>query len=238
MIDLSIIIVNYNVKEFLLNLLDSLQKASKKISCEIIVVDNNSNDKSIEAVNKKYPSVIYLILGETHPAVRRKEGEAYRLELSQLIKKLRLEKYVKFYDQYLSVNGLIDFLKATDIYLSSSINPHQAVSGTLSYALGTGRAVISTEFAQAREIITPKLGRLVPIKNSQAITTALLELLNEENKLKQMHRQAYEATRPMLWSNVTQEYSNLLTQIVLPPLNLKHLRQMIKLLNEELYIIK
>lgn len=182
--------------------------------------------KALPEVIKKYPSVFYLILGQTHPSVRRKEGEKYRLELSRLVTKLHLKAHVKFYDQYLDLDDLMEFLKATDIYVSTSINPNQAVSGTLSYALGAGRAVISTEFAQAKEIITPETGRLVPIEDTLAITAALIDLLSDENALKVMHQRAYDVTRPMLWENVAKEYSNLLAQVVLPPINLRHLKKM------------
>lgn len=179
--------------------------------------------KALPEVIKKYPSVLYLILGETHPVIRRAEGEKYRIELASLIKKLGLKKYVKFYDQYLSLADLIEFLKATDIYIATSTNPNQAVSGTFSYALGTGRAVISTEFAQAKEIITPEVGRLVPIKNSPALTAALLDLLSDKQRLRTMNHTAYKITRPMLWSNVAEQYVDLLTRTVIPDINLKHL---------------
>lgn len=177
-------------------------------------------------VVKKYPFVKYLILGETHPAIRRKEGERYRLELSKLVTKLHLKKQVKFYDQYLNLTDLLEFLEATDIYISTSINPNQAVSGTLSYAMGMGRAVISTEFAQSKEIVTVATGRLVPIRNSPAFTQALLDLLKNDEELKTMHINAYDATRSMLWSNVAREYASLLFQVVLPPIQLTHLRKM------------
>ena len=182
--------------------------------------------QSLPQVIKKYPSIRYLIIGETHPDVRRKEGETYRLELGRLVTDLGLNKHVKFYDQYLDLTDLIEFLKATDVYISSSINPNQAVSGTLSYALGTGRAVISTQFAQALEIVTPDIGRLVPIKDFSSYTVALLDLLGDKSKLKKMHRQAYDTTRSMLWNKVAEEYSNLLAQVVLPPINLRHLKKM------------
>lgn len=182
--------------------------------------------KALPKVIKKHPRLLYLILGETHPVVRRSEGESYRNELARLIQKLNLENNVKFYDQYLSLPDLLEFLKATDIYISPSINPHQAVSGTLSYALGTGRAVISTEFAQAKEIVTPDTGKLVPIKDARAVSNALLELLSNPEKLKEMHHNAYVLTRSMLWSNVAKRYSALLTQYVLPPMNLTHLTNM------------
>jgi glycosyltransferase involved in cell wall biosynthesis len=182
--------------------------------------------RALPEVVKKYPSVLYLIIGRTHPAVRHREGESYRLKLSKLVTELGLENHVKFYDHYLNLADLLEFLKATDIYISTSINPDQAVSGTLSYALGAGRAVISTNFTQAKEIVTPELGRLVPIKDSPAVTIAILDLLSNKNRLLKMHRSAYDATRSMLWSHVAEEYSHLLTQVVLPPINLRHLRLM------------
>ena len=182
--------------------------------------------QALPAVIQKHPNIQYLILGRTHPAIRRLEGEKYRNELSDLTAQLNLKNHVKFFDQYLDLDDLIEFLKATDIYISTSINPNQAVSGTLSYALGSGRAVISTQFVQAKEIVTPNIGRLVPIKNSSAFTTALLDLLSDESALKKMHQSAYEVTRPMLWKNVAKEYSDLLAQVVLPPMNLNHLKRM------------
>jgi len=215
----------------------STESAKKKLKLKNLTILSTfgllSRGKGIEyviqalpEVAKKYPSLKYLVLGGTHPAVRRKEGEKYRLKLSKLVTKLKLKDHVRFYDKYLDLDDLIEFLKATDIYISTSINPNQAVSGTLSYALGSGRAVISTAFAQSKEIITPETGRLVAIKDSTAITTALLDLLSDEHKLKEMHKAAYDTTRPMLWSNVARQYSDLLTQVVLPPLNLRHLKHM------------
>lgn len=181
---------------------------------------------ALPAVIKKYPSVLYLILGETHPVIRRSEGEKYRFQLAQLITKLGLKNYVKFYDQYFNLPDLFEFLKATDIYISSSTNPHQAVSGTLSYALGTGRAVISTEFAQAKEILTPDNGRLIPIRNSPALTHAVLDLLGDEKRLLRMHLNAYKKTRPMLWSNVARQHLELLERIVIPFIKIDHLINM------------
>lgn len=177
-------------------------------------------------VIKKYPEVLYLILGETHPVIRRSEGEKYRIELAKLIKKLELEEHVKFYDQYFSLPDLFEFLKATDVYIATSTNPNQAVSGTLSYALGTGRAVISTEFAQAKEIVTNDNGRLVPIRNSPALTEAILDLLGDEKRLMDMYKDAYKKTRPMLWSNVVGQYLDLLERMVVPSIKIDHLLNM------------
>lgn len=182
--------------------------------------------RALPAVVAKHPTVLYLILGETHPAVQRSEGEKYRKELIRLTSKLQLTAHVKFFDQYLSLEELLEYLKASDIYLSTSINPDQVVSGTLSYALGSGRAVVSTAFSQAKEILEPSCGRLVPIKNSAAFSDAINELLENHQALMSMHKNAYKSTRSMLWSSVAKEYALLLTQIILPPLNLTHFKTM------------
>jgi len=182
--------------------------------------------RALPKIVKSHPDILYLILGETHPVVRRHEGESYRIELEKLVSRLHLESHVKFYDQYLSLGDLLEFLNATDIYISTSCDPNQTVSGTLSYALGAGRAVISTRFTQALEIVTKDTGRLVSVKDSDAYTTALEQMLSDKIALARMHRNAYDMTRPMLWSNVALQYSKLLTQFILPPLNLTHFKQM------------
>lgn len=167
---------------------------------------------ALPAVIKKYPSILYLVLGETHPVIRRKEGEKYRLELVALVEKLHLEKHVRFYDQYLSLHDLLEFLQATDIYISPSINPNQTVSGTLSYAVGAGRTVISTRFTHAKELVTSDIGRLVPVKDSLAFSVAIEDLLHNTEKLRSMERYAYDTSRPMLWSNVARKYTNLISK--------------------------
>jgi len=182
--------------------------------------------KALPAVIKKHSTILYLILGETHPVIRRREGEEYRVELINLVKTLGLKKHVKFYDQYLTLPDLFSFLKATDIYISSSTNPNQAVSGTLSYALGSGRAVISTQFAQSKEIVTSDIGRLVPIQDSASFTGAILDLLSDKQKLKQMHMNAFEKTRSMLWSNVAKQYIDLFNRTIIPTLKTDHLQRM------------
>ena len=182
--------------------------------------------QALHPVIKKYPNLQYLVLGETHPVVRRLEGEQYRNELTELVTRLNLTSHVKFYDQYLNLADLLAYLKATDVYICASVNPNQAVSGTLSYALGTGRAVISTDFPQASEVITQRIGRLVPVRNSPALTWAILDLLKRPVQLEQMHQHAYAITRPMLWSNIAREYLLLLNAPILPPLVLTHLTHM------------
>ena len=120
--------------------------------------------------------------------------------------------FVSFYNEYVSLDSLHQFLRAADIYISTSLDPNQAVSGTLSYALGTGRPVISTPFAQAAEIITPQSGLLVNFKDPASYTEALLALLKDPLRREQLGKNAYFRTRNMTWDNVALEYSKLFSE--------------------------
>lgn len=157
-------------------------------------------------VVKRFPSVKYLVIGATHPDVLKKEGEAYRNELTERVKNLGLEKNVVFYNQYLSTDELLGFLEATDVYVALPLDPNQAVSGTLSYALGAGRPVVSTSFAQAREDVTPDVGVLVDFRNSDQVRDALITLLDDKKKREEMGKNAYFRTRKMEWRNVVLSY--------------------------------
>ena len=188
--------------------------------------------EALPEVVKKYPNVIYLIIGATHPEVLKKEGEAYRNELMQKVIDLGLEKNIVFYNQYLSTNELLMFLKATDIYLSLPLDPNQAVSGTLSYALGAGRPVVSTAFAQAKEDVTPEVGMLVDFRKPEEVRDALLRLLENPKELVYMGERAYFRTRRMEWRNVIISYMREYIALVpflgkkeknLPKIKLRHI---------------
>lgn len=190
--------------------------------------------ESLPEVVKRFPDLIYLILGATHPVVARQEGEVYRTSLEQKVKELGLEKNVLFYNKYFPLHELLEFLKATDIYIAPPQNPNQAVSGTLSYALGTGRPVISTAFKQAQEYITQDVGTLVDFNSSQGFTAALLDMLQDRGRLLALGKNAYFKTRHSTWQNVAIEYSKIFSLLspafsaeseekMVPPLKLDHL---------------
>jgi glycosyltransferase involved in cell wall biosynthesis len=166
----------------------------------------------IEALPKiveKFPNLIYLIIGETHPNVRKHEGEEYRNFLNDKIKELGLEKHVKFYNKYVTLHEIIQYLKATDIYISSNKEPHQITSGTLSYAMGCGRAIISTPFLHAKDIINEKRGLLVDFENSESFKESILHLLKNPSLRKEMEKESYFYTRHMIWPNVAIHYCDL-----------------------------
>jgi len=167
---------------------------------------------ALPEVVKKFPNCIYIIFGATHPVILSKEGESYRNFLIQKIWDLGLYEYVKLYNRYFPLTELLHFLKATDIYISPSLDPNQAVSGTLSYALGIGRLVISTAFSQAKEVVTDDVGILVDFRNPQAYTDAILRLLEDENLRSQLEKNAYFRTRYMIWPNVAVQYARVFSE--------------------------
>ncbi|MBI4283600.1 MAG: glycosyltransferase [Chloroflexi bacterium] len=167
---------------------------------------------ALPQVVKKFPDFVYIIVGATHPDVLRDEGESYRNFLIDKVYSLGLYDHVKLYNRYFPVNELLHFLEATDIYISTSLEPRQAVSGTLSYALGMGRPVISTAFAQAKEIVTEEVGMVVDFRNPQAYAEAILQLLEDEEYRQQLGRNAYFRTRNMTWPNVALQYAKVFAE--------------------------
>ncbi|MFA4992254.1 MAG: glycosyltransferase, partial [Candidatus Omnitrophota bacterium] len=168
--------------------------------------------EALPKVVKAYPDLIYVILGVTHPNVLKEEGENYRNFLVQKIHDLKLSSHVNFYNEYVSLDELLHFLRAADIYIATSLNPNQAVSGTLSYALGSGRPVISTPFAQARELITSETGILVNFRDPDSYAEAIMRLLKDPSMREQLGKNAYFRTRNMTWENVALEYSKLFSR--------------------------
>lgn len=190
-----------------------------------------SKDKGIEdiiqalpAIIKEYPNILYLVIGATHPHVLNYDGESYRNFLTNEIERLGLKNHVRFYNKYIALEEIIQYLKATDIYISAARNPHQSVSGTLSYALGCGRAVISTPTEYAKHIIkNGDNGLLVHFRNPSSIACALKELLSDEKRLTAMHQNAFASTRHMTWSNVANAHMKIYKKIATIPTTEKKL---------------
>ena len=165
--------------------------------------------RALPKIIQKFPNVIYLVIGETHPNVQKKQGEKYRNFLEREVGRLGLENNVRFFNKYMTLEEIVRFLQATDIYISPSIDKKQSVSGTLSYALGCGRAVVSAQTEYARHIINGKNGILVRPKDSGEIEKSVIRLISDEKTSKDMSVEAYKDTRPMIWSNVAQSYLKL-----------------------------
>ncbi len=170
--------------------------------------------ESLIEVVKKYPNILYLIIGETHPVVRKKEGEKYRNFLEEKVKEFNLEKNVKFYNRYMKLEEIVKFLLATDIYISSNLDPNQIVSGTLAYAVACGRAIISTPFLYAKDIIAPERGLLVKFRDTNSYTNALIKILSNPLLKEEMERNNYSFSRCMIWPNVAIATYNVFKRVI------------------------
>ncbi len=157
-------------------------------------------------VVKDHPDALYLVLGQTHPNVRAYEGESYRQSLMALVEQMGLQDNVRFVNSYLSQDMLLRYLSATDIYITPYPNPGQISSGTLTYAMASGCAVVSTPYLYAQEMLADGRGVLVPFRNPQAIAEALNRLLGDENYRQQLRRKAYQYTRHMTWNSVGAQF--------------------------------
>ena len=162
--------------------------------------------RALPDVVRAHPDVLYLIIGQTHPGVRAHEGEAYRNQLQDLVRELRLQANVEFVDRYLSLPQLMEYLLATDTYVIPYLNPTQIVSGTLAYAMGSGKAVISTPFIHAREVLAHGNGVLVPFKDSPAMTHAINNLLDHPTVRHEMEQRAFAFSRSWTWPAVAEQY--------------------------------
>jgi glycosyltransferase involved in cell wall biosynthesis len=162
--------------------------------------------RALPAVVKEHPDVVYMVVGATHPHVRRTVGEAYRTSLQRLARELGVEKNLMFQNRFVELSELCEFLGAADVYVTPYNSPTQIVSGTLAYALGTGNAVISTPYWYAEEMLADGRGRLVDFGDSDAIAAEMLDLLSDDLKRDTMRKAAYQWSRRMLWSEVAQRY--------------------------------
>ncbi|MBN1773925.1 MAG: glycosyltransferase family 4 protein [Deltaproteobacteria bacterium] len=208
-----------------------------------------SPNKGIEYAIEALPAlvaaradVVYLVVGATHPHLRRREGEAYRLSLARLARERNVAGHLMFHDRFVSKDELVEFLGAADVYLTPYLSEAQSTSGTLAYAAGMGKAVVSTPYWHAQELLAEDRGVLVPFRDAAALATATLELLDNHARRHAMRKRAYLMGRAMVWPRVAQSYMESFTQPepvdrragrpavaasdVLPPLNLSHLLRM------------
>jgi glycosyltransferase involved in cell wall biosynthesis len=154
----------------------------------------------------EFPDVVYIVLGATHPHELAERGEAYRLSLEILAKKNKVEKSVIFYNRFVELEELKEFIGAADLYITPYLNEAQITSGTLAYTFGAGKAVVSTPYWHATELLAEDRGVLVPFGDSSAIGRAVCGLLRDPNHRNAIRKNAYRLGRDMVWSNVARLY--------------------------------
>lgn len=205
--------------------------------------------EALPEIVKQHPDVVYLILGATHPRLVAREGERYRLKLERLADDLGVKDNVIFYNRYVSLDNLKEFIGATDIYLTPYLGEAQITSGTLAYVFGAGKAVVSTPYWHAQELLADGHGILVPFRDPAAIARAVCALLDDPARMAQIRRDAYALGREMIWPEVAKRYLEVFHEIYaarkkttprlapsrlgptsrhyeLPPLRLDHLLRM------------
>ncbi len=170
---------------------------------------NKGIENVIQALPKvlaKHKNVVYIVAGATHPHILRREGDAYRTYLQTLAKELGVESQVIFHNRFVSPEEMVEFIGVADIYITPYRNEAQVVSGTLAYAVGAGKAIISTPYWHAIELLDDRRGALVPFANPDAIAQKTLELLNTPAIRHAMRKRAYLYARDMVWKKAAQGY--------------------------------
>ena len=203
---------------------------------------------ALPEIVSSHPDVLYFVVGATHPHWKAENGEDYRLRLHLRAKELGVADNIVFHDRFLERDELLEFIRAADIYVTPYLNEAQIVSGTLAYALGAGKAVVSTPYWHAEEMLADGRGRLVPFRDSGALARSINGLLDHPEERLAMRRAAYEYCRPMEMNQMGRRYLKVFAKAVardrptrldvpaldtlshhekrLPQINLKHLRLM------------
>jgi glycosyltransferase involved in cell wall biosynthesis len=161
---------------------------------------------ALPAILAKHQNVVFIILGATHPHVIKNEGETYRLSLQWLAHEKGVEGQVIFYNRFVSLEELVKFISVADIYITPYLDAAQITSGTLAYTVGAGKAVISTPYWYAKELLAEERGVLVPFRDPEALANQVIDLLDNDTKRHTMRKKAYMYGRKMIWSHVAQLY--------------------------------
>ena len=170
--------------------------------------------RALSSLVKKEPRILYLIIGETHPEVRKTEGERYRKRLIRLVDELQLGKHVRFYNRFISKRELIRYLQATDIYITPYVGRNQISSGTLVYALGTGKAIISTPYLHAEEALADGRGLLCKFRSPSSIAECINRLIEDTELRFSLERKAYAYSRNFTWPKVAEKYVKLFNHLL------------------------
>jgi glycosyltransferase involved in cell wall biosynthesis/CBS domain-containing protein len=165
--------------------------------------------RALPQIVKAEPRVLYLVIGETHPEVRKHEGESYRQSLLDLVGDLGMERNVRFVNRFLEKSELISYLQATDVYILPYPNEDQISSGTLLYALSTGKAIVSTPFLHAEEVMSEGAAMRCEFRAPESIADSVINLLQFGNVHDKLERRAYQYSREMIWPNVGMRHINL-----------------------------
>lgn len=211
-----VVVIPHGVPDF-----PKMTDGKKKLGLEGKVVMTSANlvsqSKGLEyviaampGIIKEIPELVYLVVGETHPVVKSTEGEKYRNRLKKMARDLNLGRHVRFVNKYLPLQKLIAYVGASDIYITPYLDPQQAASGSLAYAIGAGKVCVSTPYLYAREMFEQGCGYLIPFSDSQAIATTVIDTWKNRQGRIECEGKAYDLGRTMTWYYVGHQYYHLL----------------------------
>jgi len=169
--------------------------------------------KAMPEIIKQHPNALYLILGQTHPHILDESGDSYRRDLQQLVKKLGMEDHIIFHNHFVKLETLVQYIQTSKIYAIPYLKKEQITSGTLSYALGVGTAVVSTPFWHAEELLADGRGRLVPFNSPDEMAREINNLLSNDQERDMMRFKGYQFARSMTWKEVARMHLELISEI-------------------------
>ncbi len=215
-------VIPHGVPEFDLPPREKLKKEARLegrtvVSTFGLISSGKGLEYGIEAIAKatgKHPDILYFILGQTHPTVKKQFGEAYRKSLEKLVDDRNLRQNVRFVNKYLTKEELVRYLKLSDFYMTPYLGKDQAVSGTLAYAVGCGRTVVSTPYLYAQEMLADGRGMLAKFRDADSLSACISYLIEHPEEKAAMEQRVLQLGREMSWKRVAERYAATLSDVI------------------------
>ncbi len=169
---------------------------------------------AVARVARKHPELLYLILGQTHPVIKSRDGEQYREKLENAVQDYGISENVRFVNRYLTKEEIIRYLSLSDIYMTPYLGREQAVSGTLAYAVGYGRVIVSTPYPYATEMLAEGQGLLAKFHSSASLAKCILQVIRHPEMQAQMEKKTAELGKSMMWDRVAENYLDLFETVI------------------------